>query len=125
MDSVRKSLQELIAGTAPEIGVSFFNVFIEHFAKAYGAQYAIASELINDDPITVRTLAFWQNGQLAENPARRGVRPRQRFDRRAQTARKGIGRHAQEAGSRRWWNRSGVSRDQGYRRHHVRAAFTR
>lgn len=67
MERVEKSLQELIAGTAPEVGVSFFNVFIEHFAKAYGAQYAIATELINDDPITVRTLAFWQNGQLSEN----------------------------------------------------------
>jgi signal transduction histidine kinase len=67
MDSIGKSLQELIAGTAPEIGVSFFNVFIEHLAKAYGAQYALVNELIDDDPLTVRTLAFWQDGQLAEN----------------------------------------------------------
>ncbi|MEJ2142855.1 MAG: histidine kinase dimerization/phospho-acceptor domain-containing protein [Gammaproteobacteria bacterium] len=67
MDSSHKSLKELIAGTAPEIGASFFNVFVEHFAKAYDAQYAIANELVNENPLTVRTLAFWQNGRFAKN----------------------------------------------------------
>ena len=60
-------IKELIAGTAPEIGVSFFNTFIEHLAKAYGAEYAIANQLINTQPVTVRTLAFWKNGEVAEN----------------------------------------------------------
>lgn len=67
MDSIRKSLQELVAGTAPETGVSFFNVFIEHLARAYNAQYAMVTELTENDPVSVRTLAFWKDGQLSEN----------------------------------------------------------
>lgn len=60
-------VKELIAGIAPEIGESFFKVFIEHLAKAYGAEYALANQLINTAPVTVRTLAFWKNGEVADN----------------------------------------------------------
>ena len=62
-----KIIKELLAGTAPEIGASFFNVFIKHLAEAYGAEFAIANEVIKKEPLTVRTLAFWQNGKLGEN----------------------------------------------------------
>ena len=60
-------IKELFAGTAPEIGSSFFKVFIKHLADAYGAEFAIANEVIKKEPLTVRTLAFWQNGALADN----------------------------------------------------------
>lgn len=62
-----KIIKELLAGTAPEIGASFFKVFIKHLAEAYGAEFAIANEVIKKEPLTVRTLAFWQNGNLADN----------------------------------------------------------
>lgn len=60
-------LSSLVAGTSPLMGEAFFQTFIQHLAEAYGAEYATASELISDDPLKVRTLAFWGDGELQEN----------------------------------------------------------
>ena len=67
MKSDNSIFQNLLAGTAPEIGESFFNVFVQHLAQAYDAEFAFLNELVKSDPMTVRTLAFWQKGCLAEN----------------------------------------------------------
>lgn len=61
------SLESLIAGTTSLVGKKFFAEFIRLLAETYGAQFAIVTELIEPDPVKVRTLAFWQNGQLGEN----------------------------------------------------------
>lgn len=63
----REQLSSLIAGTWKLIGEEFFQSFAQHLAEAYGAQYAICNELIDDDPTKVRTLAYWQNGKLGDN----------------------------------------------------------
>ena len=56
-----------MAGTASLVGEAFFAGFIENLAQAFGAQFALASELISKEPMRVRTVAFWQNGILGQN----------------------------------------------------------
>lgn len=65
--NIDQSLLALLQGTTAEIGEDFFNVFVANLANAYGAKMALVNELIDDDPLKVRTLAFYLNGQLGDN----------------------------------------------------------
>lgn len=65
-DLNKRGLQSLVE-SATFIGEKFFNEFTRHLAEAYGAKFALACELIQSDPIKVRTLSFWENGKHGEN----------------------------------------------------------
>ena len=67
IDSDTSGLEGLVAGTNTLVGEKFFAEFIRNLAEAYGAKVALVTELIEVDPIRVRSLAFWINGQLGEN----------------------------------------------------------
>lgn len=61
-------ISELVAGTAAATGEQFFTEFVRHLAILLHAEFAIVTEKIADNPVVkVRTLAFWRNGQAAEN----------------------------------------------------------
>lgn len=64
---VDHSLMALLEATTAKIGEDFFNIFVTNLAKAYGAKMAFVNELIENNPLKVRSLAFWLNGQLADN----------------------------------------------------------
>jgi len=66
-DTYVHGLESLVASTMPLVGEEFFAEFVRRLAETYGAQFAIVNELIESDPVAVRSLAFWQNGQLGEN----------------------------------------------------------
>lgn len=60
-------LESLVAGTTPHVGKKFFAEFIRQLAETYGAKFAIVTELIDTDPVKVKTLAFWENGRLGKD----------------------------------------------------------
>jgi signal transduction histidine kinase len=60
-------LESLAAGTSTLIGEKFFAEYVCNLAESYGAKIAVVAELIEVDPIKVRTLAYWENGQPGEN----------------------------------------------------------
>lgn len=64
---VDHSLMALLEATTAKIGEDFFNVFVTNLAKAYGAKMAYVNELIETNPLKVRSLAFWLNGRLVNN----------------------------------------------------------
>lgn len=65
--NIDQSLMSLLEATTAKIGEDFFNVFVTNLAKAYGAKMAFVNELIENEPLKVRSLAFWLNGKLADN----------------------------------------------------------
>lgn len=60
-------LESLFAGTIPLVGEKFFAEFVRNLAESYGAKVAVVAEQIEADPIKVRTLAYWEDGQLGKN----------------------------------------------------------
>ncbi len=57
----------LLAGTTAVTGEGFFRHFVEHLAKTYQAQYALATELVPGKTDTVKTLAFYAHNTQMEN----------------------------------------------------------
>ena len=57
----------LLAGTSSVTGEGFFRNFVEHLARAYGAQFALVTELLPGTPGTARTLAFYAHNNHMEN----------------------------------------------------------
>lgn len=58
---------DLLAGTTAETGESFFQNFVRHLAQTYRAQFALVTELLEDDQEMARTLAFFAHGNSADN----------------------------------------------------------
>lgn len=57
----------LLAGTTAVTGEGFFENFVEHLAKAFKAQFALATVLTPDKPDTARTMAFFAHNNQLEN----------------------------------------------------------
>lgn len=58
---------DLLAGTTAETGESFFANFVKHLAQTYNAQFALVTELDEDNPANARTLAFHAHGKSMNN----------------------------------------------------------
>lgn len=60
-------LESLVAGTSTLVGEKFFSEYVGNLAESYGAKVVVVAEQIEVDPIKVKTVAYWENGQLGEN----------------------------------------------------------
>ncbi len=63
-------LQNLIEGTAATIGQDFFPALVKYIAEALNVDYAVVTELANDN---LHTLAFWGNNSLQQTFSYRPV----------------------------------------------------
>jgi formate hydrogenlyase transcriptional activator len=60
------ALRAAVEGTAAGTGEEFFRSLVRHLAEAIGVRYAVVAEFPKAPP-HVRTLAFWENGRIADN----------------------------------------------------------
>lgn len=67
VDIESPALESLAVGKTTLVGEQFFAEFVCNLSESYGAKIAVVAELIEIDPIKVRTLAYWENGHLGKN----------------------------------------------------------
>lgn len=60
------ALRAAVEGTAGGTGQEFFHSLVRHLAEAIDVRYAVVAEFPKAPP-HVRTLAFWERGQIADN----------------------------------------------------------
>jgi PAS domain S-box-containing protein len=60
------ALRAAVEGTAAGTGEEFFQSLVRHLAEAIGVRYAVVAEFPKAPP-HVRTLAFWEDGRVADN----------------------------------------------------------
>ena len=58
---LKKTLQNLVAGTAAVTGEEFFPALAKHIAEALHVKYALVTELVGDQ---LHALAFWAHGAI-------------------------------------------------------------
>ena len=59
-------LQAIVEGTAQATGEDFFQLLVENLSVATGAANAFIAQFA-DEKSSVRTLAFWMEGQIIDN----------------------------------------------------------
>lgn len=59
------ALRAIVEGTAQSTGDSFFQLLVQRLAEVLGVGHALVAQFLT--PTRVRTLAYWRDGQLAEN----------------------------------------------------------
>lgn len=62
-----KIIHEIISGTDSVTTKEFFPVLVRHIAQALNVRYVGVTQVMPEQPERLQTLAFWANGQLAEN----------------------------------------------------------
>lgn len=62
-----QTLQAIVAGTASVIGEAFFSALAQNLATALDVPYVLVSEVISQQPQTLKTIAFWSKEQIGEN----------------------------------------------------------
>ena len=60
-------LHRLMEGTAGATGEAFLRTLVRQLALALDAGHAFVAEIVGDDPVTLRTRAFWSRGRLADD----------------------------------------------------------
>lgn len=60
-----RTLERITELTTPLTGQDFLAAFVEQLAQTLGVQYVFLA--VRNDSDTIRTLAFWSTGQLAQN----------------------------------------------------------
>lgn len=68
MDEELAALRAIVAAAAQNTGEEFFQAVVRNLASAVDAHYAFIAEFATPETRTrARTIAFWANGQIAEN----------------------------------------------------------
>ncbi len=62
-----ETLRMIVAGTAAVTGTDFFTALVQNLAIALNVADVMVCETVDDSLQTLRSLARWSNGQLAEN----------------------------------------------------------
>ena len=60
-------LNVILEGTAATTGDDYFKALVSQLALAIGAKYVFLGELSTENSEQVKTLAYWREGQLADN----------------------------------------------------------
>ena len=67
-DKIQSAIKSIILGTSSsQSGQEFFDLFVEHLAKALDVQYVYLTERRDDDPDNLHSLAGWTVDKLGEN----------------------------------------------------------
>ncbi len=62
-----RALLEVTQSISTSVGSAFFHSLVQHLAKALGVDYAHISQIVENEPDTVRTIARWGQGQIMDN----------------------------------------------------------
>lgn len=63
----QQALETLVQGTSASTGSEFFYSLTRTLAQALETPHAIVTEFLGDPPLRARSLAFWKDGEHAEN----------------------------------------------------------
>ncbi len=61
---MEEALAHVAEGTSGVTGEAFFRSLVRHFAEALDVQIAFVTECVDHPPTRVRTLAYWQRGDM-------------------------------------------------------------
>jgi PAS domain S-box-containing protein len=61
------ALQAILEGTAAATGSDFLFSLVRHLASALGVRYAFVTEIVDQPPSRIRTLAFWRGEAFGSN----------------------------------------------------------
>jgi hypothetical protein len=64
---VNETLLSILQETSTSEGVDFFRHLLEKLATTLGLRYAMIAEVVGEEKSTIKTLAFYANGEIAEN----------------------------------------------------------
>ncbi|MEP0923691.1 PAS domain-containing protein [Leptolyngbya sp. ST-U4] len=67
MAQVDAALLKVTQGVSAVTGKAFFTALVQHLATALGVNYACITLLMDDSPETIKTIAFYAEGKIADN----------------------------------------------------------
>ncbi len=59
-------MRSILEGISSEVGNEFIKALVSNLALALGVRYAFFGECLPQDPIVIRTLAFWRKGEFLQ-----------------------------------------------------------
>ena len=62
-----KALQSIVAGTASVTGEEFFPALVQNLAMALDVSHAFIAEVVSNQSLKLKTLAFWAGEELVDN----------------------------------------------------------
>lgn len=62
-----QALQGIVAGTASVTGEEFFPALVQNLAMALDVRYIFVSEVVSNQPLTLKTLACWAGDKVVKN----------------------------------------------------------
>lgn len=62
-----KALQGIVAGTASVTGEEFFPALVQNLAMALDVRHTLVAEVVSNQPLRLKTLAFWAGDKVADN----------------------------------------------------------
>ncbi|MBW4586341.1 ATP-binding protein [Aetokthonos hydrillicola Thurmond2011] len=62
-----KALQSIVVGTASVTGEEFFSALVQNLAMALGVSDAFLAEVVSNESLKLKTLAFWVREKLVDN----------------------------------------------------------
>ncbi|MBE9528649.1 MAG: PAS domain-containing protein, partial [Proteobacteria bacterium] len=65
--AVNDTLLSILKETSTSEGVDFFRLLLKKLADTLGFRYAMVAEVVDEEQSRARTLAFFANGEIAEN----------------------------------------------------------
>lgn len=66
-EKAEQILRAIVMGTASVTGADFFPALVQNLAKCLDIPYVVVTEIVGNDNIKLRTLAFWSQDDFAEN----------------------------------------------------------
>ncbi len=64
---VREAMSCIVEGTARCTGEDFYRALVKHLAEVFGFRYVFLGKLVGPDKSQASALAYWADGELAEN----------------------------------------------------------
>lgn len=62
-----KALQGIVAGTASVTGEEFFPALVQNLAMALDVRHTLVTEVVSNQPLRLKTLAFWAGDKVVDN----------------------------------------------------------